>query len=113
MFWDWNNQYLHIFFYTLLVDWLSKQKSTNGEEWEEQTLPGHSFTPKQLFWISWGQLWCSKYRDGSLKNTIKTDPHSPGAFRTIGTVSNNPDFAKDFNCPKGSPMNPKKKCTVW
>jgi len=76
-------------------------------------LPGHDYTPEQMLWISWGQAWCSKYRDGTLKSQVLTDPHSPGEFRTIGSLSNNPDFAKDFNCPLGSPMNPVKKCKIW
>ena len=101
-------------FLIILVDWLKDQKIKNeDQDWEEQILPGHNFTPKQLFWISWGQVWCSKYRDGAYKKQINTGAHSPGGFRTMGSLSNNDDFAKDFNCAKGTPMNPEKKCSVW
>ena len=97
-----------------LVDWLDDQKTLhNDKEWEEQRLPGHDFTPKQLFWMSWAQVWCSKWRDEKLKKQIKTGVHSPGEFRIIGSLSNNDEFAKDFNCKKGSFMNPEKKCSVW
>merc|ERR1719357_873857 len=81
---------------------------------EEEALPGFSqYTPKQMFWISFGQVWCSKYKDGTLKSRILTGVHSPGEFRIKGPLSNNPDFASDFKCKKGTPMNPEKKCTVW
>ena len=59
------------------------------------------------------QGWCSVKTDEAQKTQILRDTHSPQAFRTIGSLSNNEDFAKDFNCPKGSKMNPEKKCTVW
>ncbi len=33
--------------------------------------------------------------------------------RVIGPMVNNADFASAFNCPEGSPMNPKDKCLLW
>jgi len=80
---------------------------------EEKVLAGLPYTPRQLFWISFGQVWCSKFRDEALKSQILTAFHAPGDFRVIGSLSNNDDFAEDFNCPKGSNMNPENKCAVW
>jgi predicted metalloendopeptidase len=80
---------------------------------EEDLLPGLNFTSQQLFWISWGQVWCSKYRDPALRNQIQTGAHSPGEFRINGPMSNSPQFAKAFDCPVGSRMNPSQRCSVW
>lgn len=41
------------------------------------------------------------------------DVHSTARLRVIGPVSNSEDFAKAFNCPVGSPMNPENKCNIW
>jgi len=87
-----------------------KWVSENGDE---PKLPGHGFSPKQLFWLSYAQTWCSKYRDASLKSKILRGPHSPPHFRVVGPLSNAEEFSKDWSCPIGSPMNPEKKCTVW
>jgi hypothetical protein len=38
--------------------------------------------------------------------------HSPRQFRVLGPEKP-PEFADNFNCPVGSPMNPAKKCEVW
>ena len=39
-----------------------------SENEEEPPLPGfESMTQKQMFWVSWGQVWCAKYRDAALK----------------------------------------------
>ncbi|KAL5273947.1 Nep2 family protein [Megaselia abdita] len=84
--------------------------SVNGVE---QKLPGLDYTPQQMFWISAAQTWCSVYRTETLKMRITTGLHSPAEFRVLGPLSNMDSFAKDFNCPVGSPMNPLHKCEVW
>jgi membrane metallo-endopeptidase-like protein 1 len=85
-----------------------------GRNVEEPRLPGlQQFSPIQMFWISAGNTWCSKYRDAALERRIKTGAHSPGPFRVKGPFSNSADFSRDFHCPLGSVMNPHKKCEVW
>jgi len=83
------------------------------ENGPEARLPGLDYTPEQLFWVSAAQTWCSVYRPESMKMRITTGVHSPAQFRVLGPLSNMRDFASDFNCPEGSPMNPVKKCEVW
>ncbi|KAK7071727.1 NEDD8 protease nep2 [Halocaridina rubra] len=80
---------------------------------EEASLPALQYTPKQLFWLSAANVWCGKYRPESLKLRILTGAHSPPQFRVNGPFSNLPEFAKDWNCPKGAKLNPEKRCSVW
>ncbi len=37
-------------------------------------------TPEQRFFVSWGTIWRTKYRDKAIENQVKTDPHSPGSI---------------------------------
>ncbi|KAJ6647387.1 Neprilysin-2 [Pseudolycoriella hygida] len=78
----------------------------------EPKLPGLDYTPKQMFWISAAQVWCSVRRKEMLKTQVTTGVHSPARFRVNGPMSNTKEFANDFNCASGTPMNPKKKCAV-
>jgi len=93
-----------------------KLSSKNDKKFNEhnKALPGLSdFTAEQLFFISFGQSYCEKYTPEIREKNIENDPHSPGKYRVIGSISNNEYFAKAFNCPKKSPMNPEKKCLIW
>ncbi|KAJ8668518.1 hypothetical protein QAD02_010181 [Eretmocerus hayati] len=92
--------------YLAYEDWVRR----NGPE---PLLPGLDYSPQQMFWISAANVWCTKTRTEMLKLDIVTDEHSPGEFRVVGPMSNMPEFAKDFKCPKGSNMNPEKRCSVW
>ncbi|XP_067653743.1 endothelin-converting enzyme homolog isoform X2 [Haliotis asinina] len=76
-------------------------------------LPGMNLTPDQLFYVGFAQIWCSYYTPEYAKQTVMTDVHSNAKYRVIGPVSNSDDFARMFNCPVGSAMNPSKKCIVW
>ncbi|KAF9099985.1 Endothelin-converting enzyme 2 [Mortierella sp. AM989] len=52
-------------------------------------------------------------RPESAIRQMRTDPHSPAKWRINGAVQNSVAFAKAFNCPSGSAMNPEKKCDLW
>ncbi|XP_050345849.1 neprilysin-4-like isoform X3 [Nymphalis io] len=79
----------------------------------DETLPGLNYTHTQLFFLNFAQVWCGAMRSEAMRNKLKTAVHSPGRFRVIGTLSNSLDFAREFRCPPGSPMNPVHKCSVW
>ena len=76
-------------------------------------LPGVAYTPDQLFFIAFSQVWCSIYTPEYISNLVQTNPHSPGSYRVIGTLANSHEFADAFQCPKSSYMNPQKKCVMW
>ncbi|KAH7712060.1 endothelin-converting enzyme, partial [Aphelenchoides avenae] len=71
------------------------------------------YSARQLFFMSYGQFWCSNSRPEAARVNLMTDDHSPTKFRVNGVVMNSPEFAAAFNCPQGSPMNPQNKCIVW
>lgn len=95
--------------YRAYRNWI--RETRNGKE--EDVLPGLDFTNDQLFFLSYAQVWCSNMRKESAMNRIRSAAHSPGRFRVTGPLQNSEDFARAFNCPKGSYMNPEEKCTVW
>jgi predicted metalloendopeptidase len=76
-----------------------------------ETIKG--FTPEQRLFIGFGQVWCENQTEAAQRQQLLTDPHSPGKYRVIGTVQNNEDFAKAFNCHPGQKMVSAKACRVW
>ncbi|KAI1317982.1 Peptidase M13 [Mortierella claussenii] len=94
--------------------WWARYKSDpTGKRYNNQKLPGfEKFTPEQLFFIQWGRLWCSKTRPEAIQKDL-SNSHSPTKFRINGVVQNSEYFAKAFQCPSGTPMNPIKKCDLW
>ncbi|KAK9500251.1 hypothetical protein O3M35_001544 [Rhynocoris fuscipes] len=77
---------------------------------EPKLIGFEQFSPKQMFWISAANVWCTIYRDDMLLNLIRDGEHCPGEFRVNGAFANQLAFSKDFNCTIGSKMNPEKKC---
>jgi putative endopeptidase len=71
------------------------------------------FTAEQRFFIGFAQVWCSNSTPESSRLLAKTDPHSPGEYRTNGSVQNSADFAKAFGCKPGQKMVSDKACHVW
>ncbi len=71
------------------------------------------FTQQQLFFLGFAQVWCENATDASARARAVTDPHSPGQFRTNGTVQNMSEFQQAFACKATDPMVSKKACRVW
>ena len=93
--------------YQALQSVLAKQ----GSDAETRKIDG--YTPAQRFFIAFAQVWCENRSDQYNAMAVKVDPHSPGQFRTDGTVQNFDQFGKAFGCHVGQPMMPADACRVW
>lgn len=73
----------------------------------------NGYTPKQEFFLAYGQNWCGTNRPEQVRLQVQTDPHSPREFRIIGVIQNMPEFGEAFGCKTGQPMMPANACRVW
>ncbi|KAL7740447.1 hypothetical protein ACLKA6_013239 [Drosophila palustris] len=94
-----------------------QQSNDNNSSFESvlksEQMPGLDLSPEQLFYVGFAQLFCADYEE---KDYWKewSDQHTMDKYRVLGAVTNDEDFAKSFNCPPGSPMNPNlSKCRIW
>ena len=71
------------------------------------------YTPQQRFFLGYAQIWCQNQRPESLRNSVRTNPHSPGEFRVNGVLQNVPEFSSAFGCSAGQPMVSANACRVW
>jgi putative endopeptidase len=73
------------------------------------------YTQEQRFFISWSTVWRSKMRDDTIKNQVKTDPHSPGMYRGYVPLLNIDAFYEAFNIKTGDGMflSPEKRVKIW
>ncbi|MDB5755664.1 MAG: peptidase, partial [Massilia sp.] len=73
------------------------------------------FTGDQRFFMGFGQIWRMKMREQQQIVQVKTDPHSPGQFRTNGVLVNQPGFYQAFGVKEGDKMYlaPKDRVTIW
>lgn len=74
---------------------------------------GDSFDARQVFFLSFAQVFCENVRPELAAQWLRTDPHAPGRFRINGSLSNNEDFASAFGCTAESPMVRSETCSVW
>ena len=85
--------------------------------YEKNERPGKidGFTPEQRFFMSWATVWRTKQRDESLREQVKTDPHSPGRYRATQPLQNVDAFYEAFNIKEGDPMwlAPEDRVRIW
>ncbi len=66
--------------------------SLNGKK--AKVLDG--YTGDQRFYLSYGQIWQGKYREGALRQQILSNEHSPPEFRAIGATRNQDEWYAAF-----------------
>jgi len=73
------------------------------------------FTGDQRFFMGFGQIWRVKMREEQQILQIKTDPHSPGQYRTNGPAVNQPGFYDAFGVKPGDKLYvaPEQRIIIW
>ena len=92
--------------YVALLDTLAAEGKTINDQID-------GYTEAQRYFIGFAQVWCQNQTEEAARQLALTDSHSPGRWRTNGSVQNFDEFGKAFHCTKGQPMYPVKSCRVW
>ncbi|MET4081638.1 putative endopeptidase [Pedobacter sp. UYP30] len=73
------------------------------------------FTPDQRFFLAWAQVWRGNILPEIAAQMIKTDPHSPGPYRTIGAPVNMDAWYKAFDVKPGDKLykKPEDRIRMW
>ncbi|HTV70365.1 MAG TPA: M13 family metallopeptidase, partial [Rhizobiaceae bacterium] len=73
------------------------------------------FTGDQRFFLSYGQIWRSKYREGQMRQQVIANPHSPPQFRVIGATRNTDGWYAAFDVKPGDKyyLPPDKRVRLW
>src|SRR5215217_3427786 len=73
------------------------------------------FTPDQRFFLAWAQVWRGNILPESAAQLIKTDPHSPGPYRTIGAPVNMDAWYEAFDIKPGDKLykKPEDRIRMW
>ncbi|KAL2886904.1 Endothelin-converting enzyme 2 region [Ceratocystis lukuohia] len=81
--------------------WVKYSKRTTANP----LLPGLDFfTRDQLFFVSFGSLWCSKSTSESTLDEAIAGKHTPLSLRTNAIVANSREFQEAFGCPVQKPV---------
>jgi putative endopeptidase len=73
------------------------------------------FTPDQRFFLAWAQVWRGNILPETAAQLIKTDPHSPGPYRTIGAPVNMDAWYEAFDVKPGDKLykKPEDRIRMW
>lgn len=78
-----------------------------------QSLPGLNYTIDQQFWLTYASNMCESVPQKLAHFLMENADHAMSRFRVNGPLQNSPEFARDFQCPVGSRMNPKVRCGLF
>lgn len=79
-----------------------------------ETLTDLNFTNTQLFFLYFAQSRCwAKPGEEPAPLGMPMQQHTPQRWDVNGPLSNSEEFAREFGCPLGSPMNSGNKCLIF
>ena len=73
------------------------------------------FTPEQRFFISYGFIWASNFRDEYIRNQVLNDPHSNARFRVNAALPQIDAWYEAFGIKEGDKLYlaPEKRARIW
>lgn len=78
------------------------KKTQDGKK--DAALPGlEGFTNEQLFFMSWGAVWCNSYTPETNEKKYATDEHAFDTHRIIGATANSRAFREAWGCKVKEP----------
>ena len=79
----------------------------------ETTIDKNNFNIFKRFFISWALVWRCNITDQETDKRLLTDPHSPNDLRINCTLSNIPEFHKEFDIKEGDKMFRHLPTQMW
>jgi putative endopeptidase len=73
------------------------------------------YTGDQRFFLSYGQIWQSKYRDNALRTQVMSNEHAPAQFRVISATRNVDAWYDAFGVKPGDKyyLPPDQRVHLW
>ncbi|HTV70364.1 MAG TPA: M13 family metallopeptidase [Rhizobiaceae bacterium] len=73
------------------------------------------YTGDQRFYLSFGQIWQGKLREGALRQQVLSNEHSPPEFRAIGATRNQDEWYDAFGVKQGDKyyLPPDQRVHFW
>ena len=82
-------------------------------EGKPEPAPIDGLNADQRFFVANARIWATNHRPEFARLIVQTNEHPLGEFRSVGTVSNMPEFAKTFGCGAGTAMVRQPRCQIW
>lgn len=89
--------------YRAYMKWLRNSDETSAER-----LPLLDHTHNQLFFLAYGQLYCTDYPD-----TVEVFDELPEQLRVNQALANSEQFSEDFGCSRSDQLNARFKCKLY
>ena len=92
-----------------------KSQADKGVDIKSDDARIDGFTPEQVFYMNYANLWANNVREAEIRSLTTSDPHSLGINRVNVTLRNIAPFFEAFGITEGQPMfRPEsERVVIW